>query len=220
MNISIFVIFLLSLIWTCTVLSNVIHCTTAGSVANWWHRDTPSKDIVKKTFKRSLTTLLGSICLGSLLVAAVRTVRVVVHLVFSKLTSRSRENSLRKYLRCVLDVCLQGLDWLVQYFNKYSFCYGTWVADDWCACQLFVLYSHELAGNRSWSSFRVPLCSMEITSLATVPSSDCCCPSLSLSLSLVRVVVCMIWSSGYVWTGVCAIVQVTVISLFTFKRIR
>ena len=50
------------------VIRNVVHCTTAGTVASWWFiQSAPSPTL--GALKRSLTTSFGSICLGSLIVA-------------------------------------------------------------------------------------------------------------------------------------------------------
>ena len=116
--------------WTCAVLSNVVHCTSASCVANWWYREEPSKTIVKKSFKRSLTSLLGSICLGSLLLALIRKTRLLLEFLIRRievaegLVPSAAVSALQRYVLNCLRLVLGGMDWLLEYFNKYAFCYG------------------------------------------------------------------------------------------------
>jgi hypothetical protein len=88
-----YTLLLLSLYWTCCVLSNILHVTTARAVAHWWFHGVPnlkgmsyhtplstSSQIVKDSFLFTLTRLIGSIAFGSLAVAIIRTLRSVVYL--------------------------------------------------------------------------------------------------------------------------------------------
>ena len=76
-----FTLMLLSLFWTSAVISNVVHCTTSAAVASWWVTPVArsSSVAVHDAFLRSVSTSLGSICLGSLLVAVVRTLRSILY---------------------------------------------------------------------------------------------------------------------------------------------
>lgn len=64
---------LLSNYWTAQVIQNVVHVTNSGVVATWYFRqaDMPSRPTAS-ALGRAVTTSLGSICLGSLLVALVQ----------------------------------------------------------------------------------------------------------------------------------------------------
>eukprot|EP01041_Mallomonas_annulata_P006671 gene6671-13506_t len=108
-----------------TVIRNSSCC-----VSHWWYRETPHRSVVKKNFKRSLTSSFGSICLGSLLVATVRTLRIFVdifrrsfHASSTSTSSVQYVNMLQRYILCVLSYILRILDAGIEYFNKYAFCY-------------------------------------------------------------------------------------------------
>ena len=59
---------LISLYWGSTVVQNVMHCTTAGTVATWWFpRTAGGPSPVFDAFFRACTYSFGSVCLGSLL---------------------------------------------------------------------------------------------------------------------------------------------------------
>jgi hypothetical protein len=80
---AIFILFLLSYYWVVQVLNNVVHVTTAGTVGTWWF--TPSEangccsSAVCNSYFRSITYSFGSICLGSLIVAIIQTVKEIIH---------------------------------------------------------------------------------------------------------------------------------------------
>lgn len=125
-NIGAYLLLLVSLFWTCSVISNVVHITTAGAVSNWWHREVPSPSIVRKSFVRAVTSSFGSLCLGSLLVAVIRGLRIVVETIayrFGLVPQHQSTSFLQRYISGCLDYCLRALDWLLNYFNKYAFCY-------------------------------------------------------------------------------------------------
>lgn len=120
----------LSLYWTSAVLSNIVHCSTAGAVSSWWFDGTPrtatqASAIVKKSIIHASTVLMGPICLGSLLVAVIRATRSVVHiwLTAMKYKTGERESKLTKFVSSCLATSLEVLDQLVTYCNHYAFCY-------------------------------------------------------------------------------------------------
>lgn len=103
---------LVSFYWGMQVARNVVHTTTAGTVASWWfqpHNDSP----VGGAFKRSVTTSFGSICLGSLIVA-----------ILKALTEMAREANRRGGAAACLAQCILSiLTGLMEYFNKWAFVY-------------------------------------------------------------------------------------------------
>lgn len=117
---------LLSLFWTSAVFANIVHCTVASAVSRWWVVGYPSAHTVQQGFDRATTTSLGSICLASLLVAVVRTLRSLVHLANKKLSSVQASGivrSLQHFLVRILTFFLNVLDRLVVYFNRYALCF-------------------------------------------------------------------------------------------------
>ena len=85
-----------------TVISNVVHVTTAGTVGSWWfvphEANGCCSQAVRDSYVRSLTTSFGSICLGSLIVALLKAIREMVH------SLREADDSI---LACIAD-CLLG----------------------------------------------------------------------------------------------------------------
>jgi len=107
----------LVLFWGIQVLKNLVHVTIAGSFASWYFRY-PLHQEANPTLTaliRACTTSFGSVCLGSLVVAIVRTLRTVMHL--ANKGSRHR-NSVLAALFSNLLACVERL---AQYFNVYAF---------------------------------------------------------------------------------------------------
>jgi len=134
---------LLSLLWGCTVFANVLHCTTSGAVAAWWFAEGPTRAPVLGSFRRAVTTSLGSICLGSLLVAVVTTARYLV-----KQASQVRGRRMR-LLQGIFECLLGWLERFVRYFNKYAFCYVAIYGSDFKTAGREVW---QLFSNRGWTA--------------------------------------------------------------------
>eukprot|EP00457_Paulinella_chromatophora_P004729 gb/GEZN01004742.1/.p1 GENE.gb/GEZN01004742.1/~~gb/GEZN01004742.1/.p1 ORF type:complete len:545 (+),score=101.46 gb/GEZN01004742.1/:46-1680(+) len=109
------IIFLLlvSFYWTAQVLKNIGHVTTAGAVAMWWLQ--PGADgKVWGAFRRAVTTSLGSICCGSLIVAILQATRAVLK------QAMQGENAA---VQCVVMCIIGCIESLIEYFNKYAYTY-------------------------------------------------------------------------------------------------
>lgn len=108
---SVFLIF--SFYWVSQVIKNVVHVTASGLVATWYFLSglgMPSNPTAS-AFKRATTSSFGSICLGSLLVAILKTLRQLVN------SKRGGNN----WLACIASCILAILDNLIEYFNMYAF---------------------------------------------------------------------------------------------------
>lgn len=108
---SVFLIF--SFYWVSQVIKNVVHVTASGLVATWYFLSglgMPANP-TSTAFKRATTSSFGSICLGSLLVAILKTLRQLVN------SSRRGNN----WLACIASCILAVLDNLIEYFNMYAF---------------------------------------------------------------------------------------------------
>jgi len=103
---------LLSIYWEMQVFKNIIHCTVAGTVASWWFTPDVSSPVCG-AFVRSITSSLGSICFGSLIVAILQTLRQLLR------EAASRGNALACCAECLID-CIANL---MEYFNFWAFCY-------------------------------------------------------------------------------------------------
>jgi hypothetical protein len=143
---------LLSFYWTAHVVKNVVHVTVAGTVGSWYFLAPTQLEAepTRRALKRALTTSLGSICLGALLVSAIRVLRLGA----SAASRRTAAGPLRACLLCALGL----LDVLVRFFNQYAFThialYGKPFTaasrDTWALlsrCGIDVLAQKELTGS-------------------------------------------------------------------------
>nr|CCC93815.1 unnamed protein product [Trypanosoma congolense IL3000] len=107
-------VLLLSLFWTQQVVWNLMHVTTAGLTATWYFagKNNMPRNPTLASFKRGATTSFGSICFGSLLVAIVGVIRVIV----SSLKD-SDDEVLHGIFLCIINI----LQDLLEYFNTYAF---------------------------------------------------------------------------------------------------
>jgi len=108
----IFLIF--SFYWTGQVIKNVVHVTASGLFATWYFMGSAAmpSNPTSKAFRRAMTTSFGSICLGSLLVAILKTLRAIVD------GARRQGDNI---CLCLLSCFIGLLDRLLQYFNLYAF---------------------------------------------------------------------------------------------------
>ena len=98
---------LASFYWGAQVFANVVHTTCCGVTGAWWFQPY-APGAVKAAFRRAMTTSFGSICLGSLVVAALKTVEYILR--------DARENPC---LLCVI-ACVRSL---IEYFNRFAYVY-------------------------------------------------------------------------------------------------
>mmetsp|Transcript_9477 Transcript_9477/g.17835 ORF Transcript_9477/g.17835 Transcript_9477/m.17835 type:complete len:544 (-) Transcript_9477:251-1882(-) len=111
-------LFLLSLYWTAQVIKNVVHVTVAGTVGTWWWTPLEANgccsSAVTDSHKRAITYSFGSICLGSLLVAIIQTLK--------SLAESARQND-DGILKCIADCILGCLETIMEIFNEWAFVY-------------------------------------------------------------------------------------------------
>ena len=118
-----FFLLLVALFWSEQVFQNTIHATVAGVVSTWWFVPEEANSCCSKgiwgSFIRSTTTSFGSICFGSLLVAIIKALRVMVE------SARSdSEGGCAAFLLCLVDCLLSCLEGILEYFNKFAYIYG------------------------------------------------------------------------------------------------
>ena len=110
---------LLSFYWTIQVLNNVVHTTLAGTVGTWWFIPQEASSCCSRgltdSLCRSLSYSFGSICLGSLIVAIIETLRSIF---------RSQARNRRGGIVALLAQCLlHFIERIAKYFNKWAFVY-------------------------------------------------------------------------------------------------
>ncbi len=115
-----FVVFLLvlSAYWTMQVIKNVVHVTVAGTVGTWWWAPAEANSCCSKAVtdsnRRAMTYSFGSICLGSLLVAIVETIKSFCE------SARDSEDGL---CSCIAVCLLNCLESIMEMFNEWAFVY-------------------------------------------------------------------------------------------------
>ena len=114
MGLFIFSVFMIY--WFSQVIMNILHVTVSGLVATWYFVGFNSMPLnpTKASFMRAITTSLGSICLGSLLVAIIQTIRFMINFF------RDNEN---EFVTCIVDCIISMIESMLEYFNKYAYTY-------------------------------------------------------------------------------------------------
>jgi Plasma-membrane choline transporter len=164
--------FLLSYYWTIQVLTNVVHCTTAGTVATWWHDPVEANGCcstaVRDSYLRSLTYNFGSICLASLIVAIVETIREILHGI--------RENG-DGLIVCVVDCLISCIESFVELFNRFALIYCAVHGQSFLAAARSVM---DLFRARGWTAI--------ITDLMV----DTCLSMMNIGVGLLVGLLCLI----------------------------
>jgi len=114
-----FIYIMFSTYWVAEVMSNIMVVTVSMLATSWsigLHRMNAA---VSASFKYSVTYALGSICLGSLIVAALKTARLIARM----LANSSGNNGLARVLALCCLCFLQMIESLVRYFNEWAYAY-------------------------------------------------------------------------------------------------
>jgi len=111
-------LFLLSLYWTLQIIKNVVHVTVAGTVGTWWwsplEASSCCSSAVRSSYGRAMTYSFGSICLGSLIVAIVQTIKTILQ------QMRDADDGI---LHCIAECCIGCLESILELFNSFAFVY-------------------------------------------------------------------------------------------------
>ena len=112
---TVLVLLMLSYLWTAQLLRAVVHTTVAGTVASdYFLSPHVPRDPTSRSLRRSLTTSFGSLCLGALVAAALKTARAAA-------SAASKNGPDRFGLRSAA-LCLLGfLDVLTRFFNEFAY---------------------------------------------------------------------------------------------------
>lgn len=113
-------VMVLSFYWSMQVFRNTLHCVVAGTVGTWWAVPS-SEDPTWGSMKRALTTSFGSICMGSLIVAFIKTLRFMVEA--ARRNERRRGgNMVALCCLCFASCILRCIEDALEYLNEYAFC--------------------------------------------------------------------------------------------------
>jgi hypothetical protein len=111
------------------VIKNIVHVTVSGVFASSYFLSGSGEMPNTPTLgaaKRAMTTSLGSICYGSLLVALIQFVRAMVA------ELKKSDNAGAAILGVCIDCCLACIEDLVEYFNHYAYTQVAIYGKDFC----------------------------------------------------------------------------------------
>mmetsp|Transcript_1175 Transcript_1175/g.1426 ORF Transcript_1175/g.1426 Transcript_1175/m.1426 type:complete len:481 (-) Transcript_1175:260-1702(-) len=135
----------LSYFFTHQVLSNIIHVSVAGTVGTWWFMPGESGfcgGAVLGSFFRTITTSLGSVCFGSLLVAIIEALKQIAY------TARDNDD-MGQCIYCLVQCLLSCLEGILEYFNKWAFVYVGLYGYGYCEAGKNVM---QLFKDRGWEA--------------------------------------------------------------------
>ena len=114
---------LLSFYWTAQAITYIVHMTISGVVGVWYflypHAVPPSP--VTGALRRATTYSLGSVALGALVLAVVKTMRAVLNFILSKRGEMRDRSPVLDFVIWLAECLLSVLDSVLQYLNTYAY---------------------------------------------------------------------------------------------------
>ncbi|SAM73318.1 probable Protein PNS1 [Ustilago bromivora] len=105
--------------WISEVIKNIAFTTVAGIFGTAYYNVNKVSHAAWGAFRRSMTYSLGSICLGSLIVALLDLLRAFFNLLQNQAASDG--DLVGSILACVASCCVACIRALVDYFNRYAY---------------------------------------------------------------------------------------------------
>jgi hypothetical protein len=112
------------------VLSGIVHVTCSGSVAHWWFgpasyangeedkEQVVKQPVVRAALNRALGPSFGSICFGSLLVAILSTLEVLVKSTRDSCAGEGN-NGMCNACLCCIECLVKFVRDMMEYFNRW-----------------------------------------------------------------------------------------------------
>lgn len=128
-TIALYVYVSFSFYWGAEVIKNVVHVTVSGVAATHYFlsNNLPSNPTLG-ALRRSMTTSFGSIALGSLIVAIIKTMRLIARM----LANNRSNNAIVRIIGLIMMCWLSLMEGLVRMFNHYAFCYVAIYGHSFC----------------------------------------------------------------------------------------
>ncbi|RHZ44985.1 hypothetical protein Glove_701g14 [Diversispora epigaea] len=108
-----------SFYWTSQVIKTLVHVTDSGVYATYYFLEGTIQGVGStptiSSLKRACTTSFGSICFGSLIIALINTVRVILR------TLAENEEGVLGFIAACFACLLACIEPLVEYFNRYAY---------------------------------------------------------------------------------------------------
>jgi len=160
-----FIYLMFSLFWGAEVLSNIL-VVTVSSVAAFWATEISNIDgtnPVSSSFYFSITYSFGSICLGSLIVAILKTARLIARMAINSAGDNDASRVVAMCCHCFLG-CIEGL---VEYFNEWAYAYVAMYRKDFRTSAKLVW---DLLKNNGWDAIANDIYTDMVTFLPPVLS--------------------------------------------------
>jgi len=114
-----FIYLLFSTYWASEVLSNIMVVTVSILAGSWCTGVQPISNPVSFSFRYATSYSLGSICLGSLIVSILKTLRMIARMMASGRNNNAIGQIIALCCMCILN-CIENL---VRYFNEWAYAY-------------------------------------------------------------------------------------------------
>ena len=126
---------LFGIFWTTQFIVGLGVMFTAGAIAAYyWQRESMPKSPIRRSIHRAARYHVGSIALGSFIVAVVQFIRAVLEYIDRKTKKMQEGNPILKYVMCCVKYCMWYLEKVLKYINRnayilvavkgYSYCYS------------------------------------------------------------------------------------------------
>jgi choline transporter-like protein 2/4/5 len=126
---------LFGIFWTTQFIVGLGVMFTAGAIAAYyWQRESMPKSPIRRSIHRAVRYHVGSIALGSFIVAVVQFIRAVLEYIDRKTKKMQEGNPILKYVMCCVKYCMWYLEKVLKYINRnayilvavkgYSYCYS------------------------------------------------------------------------------------------------
>ena len=124
----------LSFYWTAQVIAYVVHMTIAGVVGVWYflypHAVPPAP--VAASLRRAVTFSLGSVALGALVLAVIKTLRFILSYVTQKRREEGNESLLLNCAIYAAQCILSVIESVASYLNIYAYCRCAVYGESYC----------------------------------------------------------------------------------------
>jgi choline transporter-like protein 2/4/5 len=116
---------LLGSLWLLNLIDAVGICTLAGAVCQWYWVRNPSnrkeemvKSPVFRSFKIAMRFHFGSLCFGSLIIAIIQTIRIIVEYIDKQTKEAQKGNKLLRIAMCCFRCCLWCFEKCMKFVSK------------------------------------------------------------------------------------------------------
>lgn len=122
-------------LWTQNFTISSAYYVTVGAVATWyWKMD--KKDVSKpitKAYRRYIMYNLGTVCFGSLIIAIVQMIRIMMNYYINQMKKMENNPAMKKIIavmQCVINCCMWCIEKVIGYLNKNAYIMSATV----CVC--------------------------------------------------------------------------------------